>query len=103
MCQHRMAHWKLSTVNRLSPCACSVCEITALQHEIGNDSMEFAAFICQLLSPLAHALFPCAESSEILCSLGDDIPVQTKCDAAYAARDRSQRWTNSMGAARHSA
>ncbi len=91
MCQHKMAHRKLVTVNRLSPCACSVCEITALQHKIGNDSVEFAAFICQLLSFLAHALFPSAESSEILCSLGNDIPVQTKCDAAYAARNRSQR------------
>ncbi len=87
MCQHKMAYQKLVTVNRLSPCACSVCEITALQHKIGNDSVEFAAFICQLLSFLAHALFSSAEGSEILCSLGDDIPVQTKCDAAYAAKN----------------
>ena len=35
-------------------------EVSTLQHEAGNDSVESAALICQLLSFLAHALLSSA-------------------------------------------
>ena len=48
-------------------------EITTLQHEVGDDSVEFAALVSQLLSFLPLSLFPSAQSSEVFDGLWNDI------------------------------
>ena len=61
-------------------------EVTSLQHEIRDDSVEFAALICQLLPFLSHTLLPSTQSSEVLDCLRNDVSVQAKGNAACAAR-----------------
>ena len=58
-----------------------MCEVSTLQHKVGNDSVESAALVCQLLSFLPHALLSSTKRSEIFGSFRNDIPIQTKGDA----------------------
>jgi hypothetical protein len=49
-------------------------EVTALKHEIGDDTVELG-------SRVSEALLACAEGDEVLHSLGDDIVVELEVDA----------------------
>jgi hypothetical protein len=49
-------------------------EVTTLEHEVGNHTVELGAGI-------AKALLSCAESAEVLCGLGHDIVEELKVDA----------------------
>lgn len=68
---------KFLAINTLPTCSISPREITALEHELRNDAMEFAAFI-------AEALLACAESTEVLSRFGNHVVVEVEFDAAFA-------------------
>ncbi len=53
----------------------AIGEITALDHELLDDSVESRSFITK-------TLFPCAQSTEVLGSLGDRFPIETDDDSA---------------------
>jgi hypothetical protein len=50
-------------------------EVTALEHELGDDAVELGARV-------AEALLARAEGAEVLDRLGDDVVVELKVDAA---------------------
>jgi hypothetical protein len=50
-------------------------EVTALEHELGDDTVELGALV-------AEALLASAESAEVLSRLGDDIVEELEVDAA---------------------
>lgn len=53
----------------------AIGEVTTLDHELLNDSVESRSLITK-------ALFPCAQSTEVLSSLGDCLPIETNDDSA---------------------
>lgn len=64
--------------------SCSICwtkthvatgEVTALKHELGNDTVELGALV-------AEALLAGAESAEVLGGLGDNVVEEVEVDAA---------------------
>ena len=73
---------KLFAVNGLSSSSGAVRKVTALKHEIGNDTMELGALVGERLTTLSHALFASAESAKVLGRLGDDIVEESKSNAA---------------------
>lgn len=50
-------------------------EVATLEHELGDDTVELG-------SRVAKALLARAESTEVLCRLGDDVVEELKVDAA---------------------
>jgi len=58
----------------------STSEVTTLQHELGNHTMEFAA-----LEP--KALFVCTEGAEVFSSLGNHVVEEVEVDAALLGLD----------------
>jgi len=52
-------------------------EVTTLEHELGDDTVELGAGV-------AEALLASAESAEVLSGLGDNIIVEGEVDAAGA-------------------
>lgn len=65
----------------------SLCEVTSLQHELRDDTVEDGALVAQRLARLAVALLASAQSPEVLNSLGDDITKQAHHDATYDSID----------------
>lgn len=59
-----------------------VCEVTTLEHEVGDDTVEAGASI-------AEALLTSGKSAEVLSSLGNDIVVELKDDAAKGSYHRA--------------
>ncbi len=55
-------------------------EVTTLEHELGDNSVEDGSLEVQGLAGLAHSLLASAESSEVLGSLGDSVGVQLHDD-----------------------
>lgn len=53
----------------------ATCEISSLQHELWDDSVELAALV-------SEALLAGAKSTEVLSCLGDYIVVELEVDAA---------------------
>lgn len=53
----------------------SSSEVTALQHELRNDSVELATLV-------AEALLPSAKSTEVFGGLRDDVVVEVEVDSA---------------------
>jgi hypothetical protein len=74
---------ELGAVDRLSASSIASREITTLDHELLDDSVEDGAFVREKLSGFAFAFLACAESSEVLGSLGDDIVVQLEADPTF--------------------
>jgi len=62
---------KSFTPNRSSSGSVSTCEVSTLDHEAWNDSVEFAALECEFKSVTFKISF--AQSNEIFDSLGDSI------------------------------
>lgn len=73
---------ELSAVDRLTAGARAVSEITSLEHELRDNSVENRVLEVQGLSALAHSLLSSAESSEVLGSLRDGIGVQLHDDSS---------------------
>ena len=73
---------ELSTIDGLTTDARAVSEITSLEHELGDNSVENRVLEVQRLSTLSHSLLSSAKSSEVLGSLGDAIGVQFHDDSS---------------------
>jgi len=73
---------ELLTVDRLATRAIAASEVTALQHELRDDSVERGPFV-------AEALLAGAEGTEVLGSLGDYIVVEIEVDSTSVRRWRS--------------
>lgn len=73
---------ELLAVDGLPAGAITVGEVTALQHEVGDDAVEAAALEVEGLARLADTLLAGAEGPEVLDSLGDGLSVQLHLDAA---------------------
>lgn len=68
---------KLGTVDGLATSAVVVGEVTALEHELGDDTVENAALVVQTVTLLTSA-----EGTEVLGGLGDNVGEQLKGNAA---------------------
>ena len=53
----------------------AVGEVTTLNHELLDDSVESRSLITE-------TLFPCAQSTEVFGGLGDCLPIETNNDSA---------------------
>lgn len=67
--------WELATVDGLTTDTGTVGEVTTLQHEVWDDSVEWAAGV-------AETFFARAESSEVLSGLWGHVVVQLESDTA---------------------
>jgi hypothetical protein len=72
-CQGELARRTLSEARQSTYVAAG--EVTALEHELGDDTVEFGALV-------AEALLASAEGTEVLSRLGDDIVEKLEVDAA---------------------
>jgi len=66
---------ELGTVDRLAASSISFREITSLDHEVLDDTVESRAFVTE-------SLLASSESTEVLSGLGDGLAVETDGDAA---------------------
>jgi hypothetical protein len=73
---------ELLAVDALTASAIASGEITTLDHEGLDDTVEGAALEVQRLAGLTDALLASAEGAEVVCGLGDDIVVELEDDAA---------------------
>lgn len=65
---------ELSTVDRLTTGTVEVGEVTTLEHELGDDTVENRVLV-------AVALLTSSKSTEVLGGLGDDVVVELESDA----------------------
>lgn len=71
---------ELLSVDRLPAGTIPPREITTLQHEVGNHTVEFAAFKVERHPSLADSLLSGAQSSKVFSGLGRDIRIQLHND-----------------------
>eukprot|EP00421_Protoceratium_reticulatum_P011563 CAMPEP_0168399536 /NCGR_PEP_ID=MMETSP0228-20121227/22136_1 /TAXON_ID=133427 /ORGANISM="Protoceratium reticulatum, Strain CCCM 535 (=CCMP 1889)" /LENGTH=137 /DNA_ID=CAMNT_0008413055 /DNA_START=367 /DNA_END=775 /DNA_ORIENTATION=+ len=79
---------ELAAVDRLAPAAVAHVEIPALDHEPGDDAVEFAALEVQgLLRDEASAAFASAQAPEVLCCCraGDVVELEQEAAGARTA------------------
>jgi hypothetical protein len=81
MLQLEILVWELFAVNRLAASTVERGEITTLDHELFNDTVEDRTLEVQWLALLSHSLLSRAESPEVLGGLGNDIVEQFKGNA----------------------
>ena len=62
-------------IDRLSTSSVAPGEVTTLEHELGDDTVERGTLI-------SEAVLASGKLTEVLCSLGDDVVVQLEHDAA---------------------
>lgn len=67
---------ELAAVDRLAASAVADSEVTALQHELLDDTVELRALISELDALLSNTLLASAESAEVLSGLGDEVVVK---------------------------
>ena len=60
---------ELGAVYALPASAVPTSEVSALAHELLNDTVEYAATVVERFPSPTHAFFPSAESSEVISSL----------------------------------
>lgn len=75
--------FELGAVNALPACSIARSEITTLDHELLDDTVETAALVTEWFAGLALPLLAGAEGAEVVCGLGDYIVVQLKGDATF--------------------
>jgi len=68
--QLKVLVWELGTIDGLSASTITTSEVSALNHELLDDSVERRSFV-------AEALFAGCKSSEVLRSLGDGLAIET--------------------------
>ena len=73
---------EFGTIDRLSSSSIMICEISTLDHEIRDDSVESTSFIVQRFTVLSYAIFPCAESSEVFYSFWNHFTVKSEDNTA---------------------
>ena len=69
---------ELLAINGLSTTAISGGEVTALKHEVGDDTVENGSLVVKGLAALANTLLASAKSTEVLCGLGNSSTVQAE-------------------------
>lgn len=80
---------ELVAIDRLAACAITSCEVTTLNHELLDDSVEDGALVVEGFPRLSNALLTGAKSTEVLGSLGDKVGVEFHGDATSGlAADR---------------
>uniref|UniRef100_A0A0E9X487 Uncharacterized protein n=1 Tax=Anguilla anguilla TaxID=7936 RepID=A0A0E9X487_ANGAN len=77
MLQSEVLIRKLVAIDGLAPSSIVVCEVTALTHEVWDDTVEARPLV-------AKALLPSTEGTEVLCSLWDNISPQLHYNSAVA-------------------
>ena len=73
---------ELFTVNGLAASAITGREITALDHELLDDAVEYRSLVGERLSRLAGTLLACAQGAEVVGRLGHNVVVELKRDAS---------------------
>lgn len=73
---------ELGAVDGLTTSAVASGEVTTLDHEVWDDTMELAALVVKWLAGLADALLASAKAAEVLGSLRDDIREELENDPA---------------------
>ncbi len=68
---------ELAAVDGLTARAGTVREVTALEHEVGDDTVELGALVVQRLAHLAHTLLARAERAEVFRRAGHGVAVHT--------------------------
>lgn len=66
------------SVDALSTTSISESEVSSLDHEFGDDTVEGGSLEVKRLSALSDSLFSSAESTEVLSRLGDYVVVKLK-------------------------
>ena len=74
--------WEHFPIDALPAPAVTSGKVTALAHELGDDTVEMAAFVVQRLPRLAHTLLTGAQSKEIHRGLWSHISAKHKYNAA---------------------
>eukprot|EP01028_Stygiella_incarcerata_P012804 TRINITY_DN80477_c0_g1_i1.p2 TRINITY_DN80477_c0_g1~~TRINITY_DN80477_c0_g1_i1.p2 ORF type:complete len:141 (+),score=36.25 TRINITY_DN80477_c0_g1_i1:319-741(+) len=72
---------KLHSIDAFATSAVEASEITSLAHEFGDDAMENRTLVVEWLSRAANALLSCAQTPEVLSSLGDNVSKKLKDNA----------------------
>lgn len=62
---------ELAAVDGFATSAVALGEVTSLNHELGNDTVEATALVVEGLASLAKTFLASAKSTEVLSSLGD--------------------------------
>jgi len=75
---------KLFSVDAFSSSSISFGEVSTLEHELGDDSVENGSLIVQGFALFTDTLLTCAESAEILSSLRDNISVELEYNPALS-------------------
>ena len=69
---------KLLTINGLTSSSVSGSEVSSLDHEVGDNTMEDGALVVKRLSRLSNSLLSSAKSTEILHSLRNSLTEPTR-------------------------
>ena len=70
------------SIDRLTADTGSVSEVTALSHELWNDSVELRCLVMKWLSTLSFSFIACAESSEVLSGLWHGVTEEAEDDTS---------------------
>lgn len=73
---------KLSTVDGFTTSTISSGEVTTLEHELRDHSVEVATLVVQRLALFTNALFSSAQSSEVFSSSWDNVSKELEGDSA---------------------
>ncbi len=73
---------ELGAVDALATTAITRSEVAALQHKLGDDTVERTTLVVKGLAGLASSLLASAKSSEVLGSLGDNVVTEDELDSA---------------------
>lgn len=76
---------KLLAVDALAAGAVAIGEVTTLDHELLDDTVEIRALVVERFATFAETLFASAESAKVLGRLGNNIVVQLHNDASSLA------------------
>lgn len=75
---------EFDTVDTLSASSVASCEITSLDHELLDHTMETGALVGERFAGLSNTLLTSAKSSKVFCSFGSNIIVQFECDSSLS-------------------
>lgn len=73
---------EISSVDGLATGAVKSCDVTPLDHELGNDSVEDAPLVVEGLAKHTHTLLSGAKATKVFSSNGDGVSKELEDDAA---------------------
>lgn len=74
---------ELGAINRLSTRTITSCKVTALNHELLDDSVESRPLVAQRLARFTNTFLAGAKSTKIVGCLGDNIVIQLEGNTAF--------------------